>query len=262
MENKTALDTAHTAMIAASDDGQPRRAFYQTFADSDLFVLLEKEAADGKIAPQILTVENETYILVFDTEERLAEFADTTADHAVLNGRAVASMLVGQGIGLGLNLGVASSSFLMPAEAIEWVHSTLDHAPETVTDQATSIDPPSALPKTLLIALENKLARTGGLADFAYLAAFTYDDAPQNTLVFINAIDQAQPALAQAVNEAVVFIGQEGISLDVLFLDAQNPVVAALEKIGLRIDLPKPEKPEPFTPKAPGKDPNTPPILR
>ncbi len=262
MENQTALDAAHAAMISAPDDDQPRRIFYQTFSDSDLFVLLEKEVVDDKIAPQTLTVENENYILVFDTEERLAEFSGSTADHAVLNGRAIASMLVGENIGLGLNLGVAPSSFLMPIEAIGWVHSTLDHTPETLTDQATSIDPPSDLPKALLLALENKLARTGGLAEYVYLAAFTYANTPKNTLVFINAVTQAQPALAQAVNEAVVFVGQEGVSLDVLFLDDQTPVVTALEKTGLRIDLPKPEKPEPFTPKAPGKDPNTPPILR
>ncbi len=262
MTAQTALDTAHSAMSAAPDDEHLRSAFYQTFADCDLFILLESESTNDSIAPRVLTVDGDDYILAFDQEERLAEFASDTAFHAVLNGRAMASMLAGQGIGIGLNLGVAPSSFLMPASAIDWVNSALTHTPQQLEDQPTGISAPHALSDGFLRALEGKLTRAGGLTEQAFLAAFTYATASQNTLVFINAVPDAQGALAKAVNEAVVFSGQADSALDVVFLDGDHPVLPQLAKVGLRIDLPAPEKPEPRSPTAPGTDPNNPPILR
>ena len=65
-------------------------------------------------------------VLVFDREERLADFTGGIAPYAALPGRVIAGMLKGQGIGLGVNLGVAPSSMLLPPEAMDWLAETLD----------------------------------------------------------------------------------------------------------------------------------------
>ena len=80
-------------------------------------------------------------------------------------------------------------------------------------------------------------------------------------LAIIDAVPQAQGALAKAVNEALSFSAIEASELDVTFLAAGDPVCGVLEKVGLRFDLPE-NKVQSQTISPPGGDPNSPPILR
>ena len=125
MTETTALDRAHAAMTAAPEDDGARLRFYERLADSELFMMLTKEVEDGNISPEMFDLADGTFVLLFDREERLAQFADRAVPYAALSGRVVAQMLAGQGIGLGLNLEVAPSSILIPAEAVSWLHQTL-----------------------------------------------------------------------------------------------------------------------------------------
>ena len=50
--------------------------------------------------------------------------------------------------------------------------------------------------------------------------------------------------------------------MDVLFLQASDPMAARLARVGLRFDLPVPDRPTPQAPSAPGMDPSKPPKLR
>ncbi len=81
-------------------------------------------------------------------------------------------------------------------------------------------------------------------------------------LAFLDAIEEAQPALAAAVSEALTFSGIEAGALDVSFIRAEDPIVLTLSKWGLRFDLPEPARSEAAAPKAPGMDPDSPPKLR
>ena len=69
----------------------------------------------------------------------------------------------------------------------------------------------------------------------------------------------AERALAGAVREALVFSGVEAGAIDVTFVEASDPLAAALARHGLRFDLPQPEAPERVPP---GSDPDAPPKLR
>src|SRR5690606_24860300 len=100
--------------------------------------------------------------LSFDSEARLASFADAPAPYAALPGRALVQMLAGQGIGLGLNLGVAPSSFLMDAQAVDWLAETLATAPEPMRARPVGLAPPT-LPPEVIAALARKLALAAGL---------------------------------------------------------------------------------------------------
>ncbi len=81
-------------------------------------------------------------------------------------------------------------------------------------------------------------------------------------LAIVGVQDGAREALRQAVSEAVVFCAGERSQLDLVFLDEADPVVARLERVGLRISIPEPEQPAVFQPEAPGMDPDKPPKLR
>ena len=56
----------------------------------------------------------------------------------------------------------------------------------------------------------------------------------------IDALSDAQGAIAQAVNEALTFSGLEAAALDVAFFASSDPIAAKLAKTGLRFDLPQP----------------------
>ncbi|WP_342076878.1 SseB family protein [Yoonia sp. SS1-5] len=257
----TDLDLAHAAMDAAPDDDVARLRFYERLADTELFMLLGEEAAGDQVTPELFEIEDQRFALIFDREARLAQFVGRAAPYAGVPGRDLVKMLTGQGVGLALNLEVAPSAMLIPAEAVDWLMQTLSHGPEAAEARLTEISPPAGLPEAVVTGLDRKLAIAAGRARFAYLAAATYDNGAQgHILAFVDAAPGAEDALASAAGEALTFSGIEAGVMDVLFVRASDPMAAHLAKVGLRFDLPEPVTPQ--APTAPGTDPNTPPKLR
>ena len=200
-------------------------------------------------------------VLVFDREERLAEFSGGVAPYAALPGRVIAAQLAGQGIGLGVNLGVAPSEMLLPPEALDWLAGTLEGGPEEAEGVPEEVLPPTA-PEGLITGLDAKLAKAGGLAQAALLAGVRYQGGRRgHLLAFVGAAPGADAALAQAAREALVFSGIEAGELDVVFLTAESPLVPVLTRVGLRFDLPEPERAVAL-PLPPGMDAAKPPKLR
>lgn len=262
MNRTTPIDAAHAAMTDAPDDGAARLKFYERLADGELFLMLSGEPDGDNISPEVFDIAEGRFVLVFDREDRLAAFSGRIAPYAALPGRVLAGMLAGQGLGLGLNLDVAPSSHLVPADAVDWLASTVANAPDKIEARVSKVHPPADLPETLFTALDAKLATAGGLAASAYLAGVTYDSgAKGHMLAFIDAADAAHGALARAVAEALTFSGIEAGALDVGFFDASAPVSASLARTGLRFDLPERVLAEPAR-ATPGSDPDKPPILK
>lgn len=258
----TLLDAAHAALTADPENEALRLRFYERLADGEMFLLLEREAQGETVEPRVFPLESGPVVLVFDREERLAEFSGGVAPYAALPGRVIAGMLKGQGIGLGVNLGVAPSEMLLPPEALDWLAQTLDGGPEELEAVPEELLAPSA-PEVLVQALDGKLAKAGGLAQAAVLAGVRWQGGRRgHVLGIIGAKPAAEPSLARAVREALVFSGIELGELDVLFLDPESPVARALGRIGLRFDLPVPEASAEVVRAAPGTDPARPPRLK
>ena len=90
-----------------------------------------------------------------------------------------------------------------------------------------------------------------------------YDDGTRGHLLGITGtVPGAEPALAGAINEALVFSGLEAGALDVTFLADSDRLTADLARVALRFDLPQPQAPKRVERLAPGADPDKPPILR
>ena len=262
-DETTPLDAAHVAMMAAPDDGATRLRFYERLADSELFLLLEKEAEGESIAPQLFPHEGSQLVLVFDRESRLTDFLGAPAHFAALSGRQAVKLLAGQGIGLGVNLGVEASEIILPAESIEWLADTLDHAPQQAEERPDELLSPGNVPEALLNGLDTKLATAAGLAKLVYLAGVRYESGRQtHMLAFVDAVKGAENALAMAASEALTFSGLEAGEMDVAFFAASDPVAASLARVGLRFELPEPPKPEITEIVPPGMDPDAPPILK
>ncbi|MBR9762216.1 MAG: SseB family protein [Rhodobacteraceae bacterium] len=262
MSEETPLDRAHAAMEAAPADDNARLRFYERLADSELFLLLAGEAEGEAAAPELFPVEDVSFVLVFDREERLSAFTARPSPYAAMSGRAIVEQLAGQGVGLAVNL-ETSSAILIPPEAVAWLAETIAHQPSEIEAQIEAFHPPAGLPEVLITALDQKLATARGLADCAFLAG-TEDEAGRRShmLAFIDAIPGAEPSLARAASEALTFSGIEAGEMDVGFFRASDVHAGALARVGLRFDLPKPPEPQELTRAAPGSDPGKPPILR
>jgi hypothetical protein len=256
----TLLDAAHAAVSADPENEVLRLRFFERLADGEMVILLEREAVGENLEPKVFELEDGPVVLIFDREERLASFTGGIAPYAALPGRVIAGLLKGQGIGLGVNLGVAPSSMLLPPEAMDWLAETLDEAPEELEALPEEFVTPH-VPEALVTALDAKLARAGGLARAAVLAGVVYRGGRRgHVLAFLDAAPGAEGALARAMSEALVFSGLEAGELDVTFLQSVEAAAGAMARVGLRFDLPAPDAPA--APSAPGTDPAKPPRLR
>lgn len=259
----TPIDAAHAAMEAAPEDDAARLRFYERLADAELFVMLTQEPKGENVSPEVFELQDASFVLAFDLEERLSGFAGRPVPYVAMSGRVLARMLAEQGIGLALNLEQAPSSILLPPMAMGWLVETLAQGPSEGEARPESLGAPRGLPEVLLTALDAKLASAAGLARKAYLAEVTYEGGTRGHLLgFTGAVPGAESALAQAINEALVFSGLEAGALDVAFLADSDPLTAQLAGVALRFDLPEVEVPERVERIAPGSDPDSPPILR
>ena len=162
---ETPLDRAYLAHEAMPEDERLRLRFHERLLDAELFLLLREEAAGGKLKPEVFALETGPVALVFDRDERLAAFLEAPAPYAALSGRRILGLLAGQGIGLGLNLGVAPSSALLPAAAVDWLAAMAAEAPVPGEGMLRGFAPPGPLPAALIEALGIKLAAMAALID-------------------------------------------------------------------------------------------------
>lgn len=259
----TPLDRAHAAMENGPDDDSARLQFFERLAESELFLMLAADAGDDQVTPELFDLGDARYVLVFDREERLVSFAGQPTPYVALSGRVIAGMLVGQGIGLAVNPDVAPSAILLPETAVDWLNTTLANAPDEIEANIVEVSPPVSLPEILVTALDTKMATAMGLAQAAYLVEVSYNTGTRGHLLgFIDAVPEAQDALAKASAEALTFSGIEAGALDVGFFRTSDAMVERMAKVGLRFDLPQLQEPVLQTIAMPGSDPDKPPILK
>lgn len=260
MTDETPLDRAHAAMEAAPEDDALRLAFFGRLAEAELVILLAVEAEGDDIAPDLFTVEEGQYALVFDSHERLAAFVGRAAPSAAMPGRVLVQMLAGHDIGLALNPEVAPSAMLIAPEGVDWLAETLAVSAQAMSGRARAFVPPEDVPDMLIAALDARLARAAGLAASAWLAGAEWDGGARGlVLAYVGALPEAEAALAGTVAEALAFSGLGAGWLDVMFLPPDSVAAQAVARVGLGFDLTPGAPPAPA---APGMDPDRPPKLR
>lgn len=259
----TPLDAAHMAMMADADNPAPRLRFHERIVDAELFVLLEAEADAGRLRPQVFDIAEGRFVLAFDRDDRLAAFLDAPAPYAALSGRRLVAMLAGEGLGLALNLGGHPSESLLDAAAVGWLAQMAGPEPGAmVRARPREIAPPVDAAEPLIEALGAKLAAMADRIDQAWLVTLRHEDGTSAlTLALAGVPPAAEPDAAAAIAEALRF-SLDAPPVDLVFLDAGSKAAEACARHGLRFELPQPTLPEPSAPRAPGLDPDRPPILR
>jgi type III secretion system (T3SS) SseB-like protein len=266
MQDLTPLDLAHRKMMRNEDDDTARLQFYQRLAECELFMLLEDEPEKDVVNPLVFPVKGDAFVLVFDREARLAEFAQATAPFAAMSGHKFVEMLCKDGpsqFGLGVNLAVASSSILIPASGVDWLATMLKQDLVETSQKVQDFLPPHDLAPDFVSSIDRKLATATGLATRAYLLGLRFEDGTiGNMLAFVGAIPEAKGALQQAIGDVVRFADFSG-RFDVGFFASDAPEVEVFQRVGLGFEVPKIIAPSEAVPNSgPGMDPDRPPKLR
>jgi type III secretion system (T3SS) SseB-like protein len=266
MQDLTPLDQAHQTMTRNEDDEAARLQFYQRLAECELFMLLETEPQNDVVNPRVFPVEGNAFVLVFDSEVRLADFAQTTAPFAAMSGRKIVEMLGMDGpsrFGLGVNLSVAPSSILIPASGIDWLAAMLEQDLVESPQKVREFLAPHDLKPEFIAEIDRKLATATGLATRAYLLGLRFENGSiGNMLAFVGAIPEAEGALQQAIGEVVRF-ADLAAHFDVGFFAGDAREIAVFERVGLGFELPAMIAPREIEPgSGPGMNPDMPPKLR
>ena len=249
----TRIDEAF-AVMNLSDSDAGRLRYFETILDSEIFLYLDHDVDNDHVSPKIFEIAEGRFAMAFDTELRLAEFAGAEVQFVEMSGRNLTVLLAENEIGLALNFGAPSENILAP-DIVHWM-AHQNAKPEEIEQRPEEILPPS-LPEKALEVLDRKLAGMGGFATNAYLADAKYENCSTSSLLaFVDAIAGSEQGIAEAIAEALHFSGFEAISIDVIFLDASDPIAAVFAKHGVRFDFPAPEVSE-----MPGGDPTKPPKL-
>jgi hypothetical protein len=254
---ETPYDAAHRALQQDPESDAARLRFHERMLDAELLVLLADEAAGDSLKPAIYEVADGSFALAFDRDDRMAEFVGGAAPFVALSGRHLVALLAGKGIGIAMNLG-ADSAALLPPPAVDWMADMVAGLPEAEEAHVAAVRAPSALPEPLLDALGIKLAAMSELVTGAHLVEARHGEAFGLMLVLSGVPALAREGVVQAVAEAVRFAGVD-TSLDVTFLDPDDPGFEAVARAGVAFDL---SAPSPEPPTAPGSDPSRPPRLR
>jgi hypothetical protein len=254
METETPLDRAHRAMEVAPEDTAVRLAYYAALARSELVLWLEAEPGPGAtgLSPRLLPLDEGPVALAFDGEVRLAAVAGSPVPYAALPGRVVLARLAGQGVGLGVNLG-AGGAFLMDAAAVDWAADVLLRAARVAPASAVplALRAPDALPAGLTAALAASLGPVAAGAE-VWLALAEDAGGTRRPLVAVTGLPAAEvPALAQALAEAMAFAGGAEAAADLAVLAPDDPQLARLRRLGLRLDAETPPPPPPAAERPP-----------
>lgn len=262
----TRLDAVFVSAMAAKDESA-MAAFYDALAATTLFMPIEGDPDGEDAAPMALELEGGPTVLVFDTEERLAEFVEKPTGYAAAPGRTVIEMAARAGAQIGVNLGPSPSATLLPVDVVAWIAEALTTPVEIRDLSKVLLSPPESPDVDLLEALAGRLAEFSDVVAEAWLvSAETGEAAPELALILLPRAgvasqgDELAEALSEGVARAVQHAtpGQRPPDIALIAEGARPLEVARRVGIGLHAVVEEVR----VARAAPGSDPAKPPKLK
>lgn len=251
----TPLDTIITKVLA-NDIVENRLTLFRRFLETELFILIDNP---DNPKPELMQIDGEIISLAFDCEEKLIDFAGEKTFFISMSGRRLIAQ--NDSTGIALNLNNMGGGYILTNDVIEWLMKNTQSQKEIVQRNTNEIASPSIVTERFVELLDEALAASFGLADYAVLVKdLTKPESKNLLLIFVGSVKLYHDALAQQASEAFSLSGIQDIILDITFCKSEDELVAKALLVGLRFDLPQIEKPS--EPKAPGMDPTKPPLLR
>ncbi len=267
LDMTTKLDAVFVSAMSAKEESA-MAAFYDALAATMLYMPIEGDPESEDVSPMALELEGGPTVLVFDTEERLAEFVEKPTGYAAAPGRTVIEMAARAGAQIGVNLGPSPSATLLPVEVVAWIAEALTTPVEIRDLSQVLLSAPVSPEAALLQALAERLAEFSDVVAEAWLVSAETSEGPAGMALILSpqagvATEDGglAEALAEGIARAVQFAtpGERPPDLALVEEGAKPLEVARRVGIGLHAVV---EASAPAEPQAPGSDPAKPPKLR
>ena len=240
-----------------------RMQFFNAFLDSELCLLLREEAGKKTISPIVACCNGIKHVLVFNSEDNLAEYSKKVVPYAALSGRVIVDMLARANLGVTFNFAMPSKELVLTAGEITWLNEIVAETPYTHEARPKVFFPLGEGSVKLNSILIEKLLSAAELATSFWLVGVEYDDQSQGVLlIIIDARKGAEAPLAKAAMEAVALSGLESLPFDVSFLRGQEKLVETVKRQGRPLVFPERPAKTLSLRSIPGGDPSKPPKLR
>jgi hypothetical protein len=177
--NMTPLDNA---FIEAKNGGK-ESIFYNAFLTSTIYIPTinspeqeqnRRAGENDTISPLVIESNNQHYLMLFDTKERLSSWAQREVGFAALPGHAIVEMM-GTDLYWALNVGTEHVKTFAPDE-IKWLkENAVKLQQETVaTGTKVLIGAPKKIPDGLIDALKKNMSKRNTEIKAAYLGQIYY----------------------------------------------------------------------------------------
>lgn len=107
------------ALEGAKTSQCKRNAFYGLLVNTTLYIPTHETAAEEGFNPMMAEIDGVTYLMMFDSEDKLSSWAQTPMPYTTLAGHVVAEITQGN-IHWALNPGTEHTKILVPEE-IQWL---------------------------------------------------------------------------------------------------------------------------------------------
>ena len=263
MIDSSRLEVLAKELLDSPVNQRAKMRFFDAFLDSELCLLLREEAGEETISPIVACYNGIKHVLVFSSEDNLAEYSKKVVPYAALSGRVIVGMLAGANLGITFNFAMPSTELVLTAEQIIWLNEIVAETPYMHEARPKVFFPLGEKSEKLNSILIEKLLSAAELATSFWLVGVEYDDQSQGVLlIIIDARKGAEAPLAKAAMEAVAFSGLENLPFDVSFLKGQEKLVETVIRQGQPLVFPERPAKTLSLPSIPGGDPSKPPQLR
>lgn len=175
----TPLDRAY---VEATQGGK-ESVFYNAFLSSTIFIATvdapakeenRRTGENDKISPIIIESDGSTYLMLFDTKERLASWAQREVGFAAVPGHTIVEMM-DTDFHWALNVGTEYMKTFVPEE-IKWMKENLIKAQDESVPPGTQviIGAPAKIPTGLIESLTENLKTRNSEVKAAYLGQVYY----------------------------------------------------------------------------------------
>lgn len=249
---ETALDLAFER---ARQDPDETGAFYDAlFATTVFLPIRQAYDEDGNaseddaksIEPMVFEVDGNASLLIFDTEDRLARWAPEPVHYVGLPGHTFFQMFEG-GQQVAVNIAVAPSSVVIPADVVDWLHQRAEEAVESEevpAGSALDVSPPPELAPEAVAKITARLAGLRREVSEAILFSLAIDEAEEEAVrrvvlgvaLTVSGIEDSN-AIAEALTETTrgAFAGTR--PFEVALLDPESPLMSAARSVGLPLPI-------------------------
>lgn len=244
-DESTRLDEAWAAAqaVGATEDAAAR--FIDVLlAEALVCPIFDEDDAEAddeseSVQPRLVEIAGRETVLLFDSEERLAEYVEEPTAFIAAPGRAFFDMAAANGAQIALNLDVAESSTVFEPHVVQAISTLAAESDDEVSlelDESLTVEAPDDASPALLGALAARVGAARALLAEAWLAVVQLGDSPTAMALGLRPTDGVDIEELRELARELARLGgsfsDDGSPLDVALLREGDGALDAFRRVG------------------------------